>query len=688
MNFRPIPIRPTALLLGFFTLLILADQCGLLRASWACQVDEIKKATRIGGLKNVAEKLIKKVVASQKTDSPSAKAAVADEAFDPLKADGILTDVAEPLTKILKFKRKAGKLNFDLPTSYSDANTAFQQIRSKVRGGGGGHGSGNFWTQYVSGQDFGGRIQKSEQNFGGGRKPKPDSFVVEFLESAGNAGELEVQGQTAEEFVIRINGGHAPYFLQVIQNKNLFSVQEANGLSAFAGAGESFEEFCKNHPDFVQRRLLPILKKYGVAPPVTRFNSVTRDHVLALLTPVNDQRLAEFQTEFVSLESTKYEERQAASQKLTDDFEKWKEVIRYAVGSDRFSVEVRARLQKLIKDKSSEDDRQLIGLVASADLLNDKEYLVWLLSQCQQESQKNHVVKKLRELTDQDLGLEVEAWQKIVARTPKNSSTDSAASVDSLVKVEGYLPQMAEPTANLLKLKVDGERVKLDRQSWSDQFNGESIKSLVTRLQEQVKKSNLPGRWFNAGGHSLDHVRHEHVLFEHIQTVIPSQMSPNYYSYGNLSGYRNSTINRKIEQPHIFLKFNLEEQERTKGGVRRASKNKPNIFHYAVRERRDSNMVLSFTERQDSSVCLTIASLDAKTVFQLYQASDGKSACHLLVAGTRKSVDADSFAAISSQHPEFMKSAVRPILARFGIQIPQKLGGPLEIKNAPRPTKK
>ena len=90
--------------------------------------------------------------------------------FGLRQANGVLNEIAVPLAKLLKFKRRGKHLVFELPSSYSEADEAFRKIRSQARGGGGGHSSGEFWTQYVSNQNFGGRIQKSEQNIGGVRK--------------------------------------------------------------------------------------------------------------------------------------------------------------------------------------------------------------------------------------------------------------------------------------------------------------------------------------------------------------------------------------------------------------------------------------------------------------------------------------------------------------------------------------
>lgn len=640
------------------------------------QTDGPKKGTGT----SVAEEKAKK----EETKKPAS--------FDPLKQKGMLNSIAEPLSKLLKFKRKGEVLTLNLPASYSEGSGAFQQIRTKARGGGGGHGSGSFWTQYISSQTLGGRIQKSEQNFGR-NKVRPEAVSAEFLESTDDLASLEIQSEDESDFIVRIGGGLNPFYLQVIQSKEGFVVQEVNGHSAFTGNGSSFEDFCRKNPDYVQSRLVPVLKHYGIASPITRFNSVTRDYVLALLSPADNEKLKQFKEDFKDLESTKFDLREAASKKLTEDFDKWKDVIRFAAGSDQFSIEVKSRLQKLIKEKSSEEDRQLLALVAAGDLVNDSAYLVWLLGQTESQSLKTNVATKLKSLTNKDLGTDANAWNdflngKETTQTASNSSSNpDSDSSPKLAQAEGYLPQMAAPTADLLRLAIDQKKLKLDRKFWADQFNGEPIKDLVSRLQTQLEKSNLPKRWLNSGGgYGLDYVFHEHVLFEHIQTVIPPQTSPNYYSYGNLSSYRNSQINRVVEQPHLFLQLHREKQE-SKDDFRRidGAKNKPNVFRYTARERRDSHMELNFVEQEDSSIHLTISGRETKSLFQLFQSADGKISCHFLEQGILKTAKANNAEELVAKNEEFLKKVVYPVFARFGIQIPDSIGGPLEIKNAPKP---
>lgn len=609
--------------------------------------------------------------------------------FDPLKTKGAIDDISKELAKVLKLKRKGSRLLFDLPTSYSDADAAFREIRSKSFGGGGGHGSGAFWTQYFTGQNMGGRIQKSEQNFGR-NKPNPNGFVCEFVEITGRNRIMEIYGDQADEFVIRIGGGLDPYLLQIVQSKTSFVVQEANGLDSFAGRGDSFESFCKYHPDFVQSQLLPMLKKYGMTTPATRFNSVTRDHVLDLLKPIDKQRITDFNTTFAKLESEKFAERAAAAKELNSKYKDWQDVIRFAIANESFSVEVRAKLQAMVKSNSSESDRELVSLITSADLKNDKEYLVWLLSQSTDNSEKSRIASRLKGLTEQDFGTDTAKWMAWITKTDAAELTSVKENqLNGLAAAEGYIPQMAEPTANLLTLTLSGDRLVLDREFWKEQFGGESIQTLVTRVQEQMKKSNLPKRWLSTGASSPATTRHEHVLFEHIQTAIPPQTEPNYSSYGNLSSYRRSQMNRVIEQSHLFLKLDLQAVKKVdRFGSSSSTKAKPDFFSYSVRERKSGQLSFSVTEGNDQSLSVLIADRESNSMFQLAQDKDGKLTCTIMCEGIKKSVSAANAKLLYENNQAFLKELVFPVWARFGIQTDEGFGGPFEIKNAPKPSTK
>ncbi len=610
--------------------------------------------------------------------------------FDPLETKGAIDDISKELAKVLRLKRKGSRLFFDLPTSYADADAAFREIRKKSFGGGGGHGSGNFWTQYFTGQNMGGRIQKSEQNFGR-NKPNPNAFVCEFIEITGRNRVMEIYGEEEDEFLIRICGGLDPYLLQIVQSKSGFVVQEANGLKSFAGRGDSFESFCKNHPDFVQTQFLPMLKKYGIATPATRFNSVTRDHVLDLLKPIEEQRIADFKNAFERLESQKFSEREAAAKDLNTKYKDWQDVIRYAIANESFSVEVRAKLQAMVKANSSETDRELVSLVTSADLKNDKEYLVWLLSQSKDDNEKARIASQLSKVTKQNFGTDLAKWTAWMSKSDSTELTSVKVNeLKGLVTASGYIPQMAEPTSNLLTFTLSDDRLLLDRDFWKEQFGGESIMTLVNRVQEQMKKSNLPKRWLSTGGNSsLATTRHEHVLFEHIQTAIPPQTEPNYYSYGNLSSYRRSQINRVIEQPHLYLKLDLQASKKVdRSGRSSVSTTKPEFFSYSVRERKNGHLSLSMTEGNDKSLNILIADQESNSMFQFVQDKAGKVKCSIMSDGKEKSVLADNAKLLFENDAAFLKEFAFPVLTRFGIQMDESFGGPHKISNAAKPTKK
>ena len=605
--------------------------------------------------------------------------------FDPLKPTGVLDEIQKPLSNILKIERKGELLSLEFPPSYSEANEDFQKIRSKMRGGGGGHGSGDYWTQYFSGYNAGGQMQKGTQRHFGGGEGSPDQFEAEILESTGRAREMNLNAENKGEFVLRIDGGLDPYLLQVQQKKNRFSVQEVNGIEAFAGKATSFEGFCRDYPDFVLSRMLPVLKKYGFSPPITRFNSVTRDYVVDSLAPLSQDRVDAFMNEYSDLESAEFEVREAATKRLSKDYTKWKDLIRVGVASDSFSLELRSRLQKIVGEQSGDSGKELISLATSADLKNDPEYLLWLAEQTKDEQQK-HVVAQLEKVTGKDFGSDLAAWKKLIGqKETKGDLKEENLAGNPLVEVKAYLPQMAVPTADLLRLRVDNNQLKLDRKYWSDYFKGEKIETIVKRVRAEMEKSNLPSRWLNpAGGYSLKNVFHEHVLFENIQSAIPAALSHNHYYYGNFSNYRRSQINRFVEQNHLLMKLDRQTVEKSdRGGTSKNSK--PTTFRYHAKERRDTLMSLTVTEDEDVGFSITISGGKTDSLFQLHQQKNGKIFCALLNGGKSTIKSAETYSELYRLETEFVTQKINPIFARFGIQIPASIGGPLEIKNGPAP---
>ena len=133
----------------------------------------------------------------------------------------------------------------------------------------------------------------------------------------------------------------------------------------------------------------------------------------------------------------------------------------------------------------------------------------------------------------------------------------------------------------------------------------------------------------------------------------------------------------------------IRERQKTQDKFRgvQGSKNKPNVFRYSVRERRDTHLELSFVEHEDSSIFVTVGSPQSRSVFSLYQDANGKVSCHHLASGKKSSVTADSFQKLFAGEKEFLETVAYPVFARFGIQIPKQVGGPLTIKNSAKPKK-
>ena len=672
----------------------------LLAILWLCpatnEAQEKARAVPQQAPKRAAKKAIAKAeIVDQdiaQDEKTAEEAEVADDGvFDALKVKGPLDKAAEPMAKLLQLKWKGKSLTFDLPNSYQEANESINEIRQASNGGSSGHGSDNFWMQSFYGQTISGVMQKGQQNFGRpNEKLQPNQFQVWIVEVTDRNREVQVSGDDMNDFNIVIRGGIDPYIFHMRHTKDgKVSVHEISGTEAFSASSESFEDFCQENSDYVKSRLVPILKKHGVKAPVTRYNPVAKDQVLLAIARIDTEREAAFKEKFAKLDSKEFEEREAASKTLEAEFDEWKEFIRRAMSDEDYTFETRARLTKLVKEKSTPEDNELLALVASAKLKDDAAYLVWLLDQTEKPEQIADIFAQLAKVTGQKIGDDVAGWKTwLAAQKAENPVQKTPSAFVNLTEETGLLQSMAVPISNLIKLKLEDGRLALDRKYWADQFNGKTIQELTDEARAEIEKRNLPPQWFGAQVSNLGpDVDYPHVLFQKIQYAVPPDTQPNYYGYNNIYAYRNSVLNKYFEQPHI--KATLDLQPNFDPNARRAQvSNTPELFRLSISERRDASQTLEIYEGKDKSLRILVAGLRANSFVSLNQAADGKCTLHDVRGDQVESFSADNFQDLYSQHKEYFEAKAYPILACYGLQVSQELGGPLKIENKKPPEQK
>jgi hypothetical protein len=608
---------------------------------------------------------------------------------DPNKItlDGPLGKAAEPLAKILKLNWERDSVKFELPQNYAEANESLNELRTLSRGGGGGHGSEGYWVQSFYGQTMGGVLQRGSQRNGrSGQENSLDDFRVHLTEIVDDNRELSIVGSDLSQFDVLVNGGFSPLRFHMQQAKGGgVTVQDIENEQTFVGSAKTFQDFCRKYPVYVQDRLMPVLKAHGIKAPITRFNPVARDQVLAAISELDPKLESSFKERFADLNSPTFAKREAATKLLTDQFEEWKDVIRHTINDEVYSLETRARLKKVLDEKSSEEDRQLISMVVSSKLTEDAEYLVWLLENCEDPAQTAALTRQLKLITKEEFGDDVAAWKTWIAKSAPAVDNDFEAQSTELSKEVGYLQGLAEPLSQMLVFKLVEDRLVIDRDNWSKQFNGKTIKELVELTKADIQKRNLPAAWFNSQvSMQDDQVDYAQVFFFNMQNSIPARVNNSYYyGYNNIYAYRQSTLNRHFEQPHITGTIDFHKtQGPDERGVVKQQNTDVEFMRLHLREREENQQTLEVYEGKDQALRIFITSLGANAAIYLNQTAEGKIVFHDLRGGKLfKTADAENARAFFEANGEYCKKELLPIFANYGLQISEELGGPLEIKN-------
>ncbi|MCC5828166.1 MAG: hypothetical protein JJU36_01845, partial [Phycisphaeraceae bacterium] len=132
--------------------------------------------------------------------------------------------------------------------------------------------------------------------------------------------------------------------------------------------GESFIELYLTDPKWFDEKVLPTFAGLGITMPHGPLSEPMRDAVLDSLRPREGSVADQARELFEGLESETFATREAATQKLTDEFSAFEELIRAELAREGISTERRARLEQVVAESgtaapSPAQDARNLGLL-------------------------------------------------------------------------------------------------------------------------------------------------------------------------------------------------------------------------------------------------------------------------------------------------------------------------------------
>jgi hypothetical protein len=339
----------------------------------------------------------------------------------PLLADGDLPQMRPHLVKMFPFTLEGPNLKIDRTTwgtapaddprlaRFGQAHPIegpFKQIQTAAGAGGGG--------MSISNQER--RITFSGGKLGGLLHTRGDNVRLVTLEEVGQPQRtLEFSEDGQGGFHVQIKHPDGDLLLLHQSRKGAFRAVAFLGRQTFAGQGESFAAFFREHRAVMDADILPVLEQFGIQLILSSRSLAVRRAVLAQLlrTP---EALQEGKKLLADLDSEQFDDRKKATQLLNDRFEMYQDLIRERLEDKSISLEVRTRLKNLVAEHA--DAQRASQTVALLELTKDPAYLVSLLDQAA-APEAAKVIGVLEKITGQKLGADPAAWKEWASKNLK-----------------------------------------------------------------------------------------------------------------------------------------------------------------------------------------------------------------------------------------------------------------------------
>lgn len=199
-----------------------------------------------------------------------------------------------------------------------------------------------------------------------------DKFQFQILESAG-PGRLMRVVDSPQGLLVMLVGDMVHRFHQS-KNGEVRLVEILDDDEVVTIKAASFAELYRDHPQVVERRLIPLLDHVGIVPPASRFDRQIVDRLIERLAiDVNGIR-KEVMALVEDLDGNKFTKREAASEQLRVNLDQYYEFLVPLQDETSLSREARARIRKLLIEKPRAT-AELDVAISAMQLTSNREYL-------------------------------------------------------------------------------------------------------------------------------------------------------------------------------------------------------------------------------------------------------------------------------------------------------------------------
>ncbi len=228
---------------------------------------------------------------------------------------------------------------------------------------------------------------------------------IELLDDDNN----EIEGT----FVLILSGGKGKFSLEIGQSHDgSIHIKHVSGKDVFDAKASCFKVFYARNRQYVDDRLCPLLKHWGILPPITSFSPEAKKEVLNRLhKPPGAGKIARGKELIEQLDDNLFKKRQEATRLLSKNFADYRKLILQAMKQATISPEARSRLKIIIKENADYQPNPIDDFVTDQGLVSDVDYLVGLIGKVP-VADRAVVARALQRLTKQKFGPDPDAWRK------------------------------------------------------------------------------------------------------------------------------------------------------------------------------------------------------------------------------------------------------------------------------------
>ena len=256
------------------------------------------------------------------------------------------------------------------PLDYKPLATTLRELSEGSTSGS--SNSSRIWIKQTNGHRLTAKFARGDIGNGWSEFPAaelPDfGFAVQITENQSPYSKVEMLTDfESNEIQIRFSRQADNFAFNFSQSKTgEIRVQEISTDDVFAVVEKDFVTFQQKHGKRLTQSIAEMLSYLRVEPPASKYSKVVVRRVLSRLQPVDPKVESEFKQIVEELTGGKFAEREAKSEQLLTEYDKWQKYIHTAAKSDEIPAETRSRLRKIIAEAASKTQKQEFELLLNS----------------------------------------------------------------------------------------------------------------------------------------------------------------------------------------------------------------------------------------------------------------------------------------------------------------------------------